>query len=126
MIVNQEAKCLCAPGFIGSADRIGGCVDDDECKHTPPVCPEGSLCINTPGAFTCQCPGGISGDPFKGGCTRSDIVVLQCDEENPCGRDENCIGDPYLGKNVCVCRQGFTRDSSTGKVRKQIYFVFGE
>lgn len=54
MIVNQEAKCLCSPGFVGSADRIGGCVDDDECKHLPPVCPGDSLCVNTPGSFTCQ------------------------------------------------------------------------
>lgn len=116
MLVNQEAKCLCSPGFVGSADRIGGCVDDDECKHTPSVCPEGSLCVNTPGSFTCQCPSGILGDPFKGGCARSNIA-LSCDEENPCSRDENCVVDGYLGKNACVCRQGFTRDPQSGKVR---------
>lgn len=114
MIVNQDAKCLCAPGFVGSADRIGGCVDDDECKRTPSVCPEGSICINNLGSYTCQCPGGVSGDPFNGGCTRSDIV-LTCDEQNPCAPEENCIVDNYLGKNVCVCRQGFIRDQVTNK-----------
>lgn len=114
MIVNNEAKCLCAPGFVGSADRLGGCVDDDECKRTPSVCPAGSVCLNTPGSFTCQCPHGISGDPYSGGCTRSDIV-LTCDETHPCSKDENCIVDSYNGKNVCVCRLGFTRDPVTSK-----------
>lgn len=28
--------------------------------------------------------------------------------------------DNYLGKNVCVCKQGYTRDTNTGKVRKVI------
>lgn len=116
MIVNQEPKCLCAAGFIGSADRVGGCVDDDECKHATPVCPEGSLCINNPGSFTCQCPGGMAGDPFNGGCAKSDLrEVAVCDESRPCGKDENCVIDNYIGKNVCVCRQGFARDPTTNE-----------
>lgn len=115
MIVNQEAKCLCATGFTGSADRIGGCVDDDECKRNPSVCPAGAICINTPGSYTCQCPNGIPGDPYSGGCTRADLVESSCDESHPCAEGENCVVDNYIGKNVCICRQGFQRDAATQK-----------
>lgn len=110
MIVSQEPKCLCAEGFTGSADQIGGCVDVDECKNSP--CPTGSVCMNVPGSYTCQCPGGISGDPYKGGCAKSDIAI-SCDVNHPCPNDENCITDS-LGKDVCICRQGMARDPGTG------------
>lgn len=62
-----------------------------------------------------QCPAGISGDPFHGGCARSNIA-LTCDETHPCANEENCVVDNYFGKNVCVCKQGYVRDQKTDKV----------
>ena len=45
--------CICQPGWTGS-----GCENDiDECDG-PPVCPEGQVCTNNKGSFTCRCQQG--------------------------------------------------------------------
>lgn len=110
MIVNKEAQCLCSEGFTGGP--LGGCVDINECAGN--ACPGGAVCTNTPGSYTCQCPGGTSGDPYKGGCAKTG-VVSSCSESQPCPIGENCISDTYSGTSVCICRQGYMRDAPTGQ-----------
>ena len=44
--------------------------DIDECVSGP-ICPEGQLCENTPGNFTCVCPEGTMLNS-EGGCESKD------------------------------------------------------
>ena len=37
--------------------------DMDECQHRPRVCKGRSVCINTEGNYTCQCPPGLEFSP---------------------------------------------------------------
>ena len=37
--------------------------DVDECQHRPRVCKGRSVCINTEGNYTCQCPPGLEFSP---------------------------------------------------------------
>lgn len=37
--------------------------DVDECQHRPRVCKDLSVCINTEGSYTCQCPPGLEFSP---------------------------------------------------------------
>lgn len=110
MIVNRVAQCLCSEGFAGGP--LGGCIDINECAGN--ACPSGAVCTNTPGSYTCQCPGGTSGDPYKGGCAKTGVVI-SCSESQPCPIGENCISDSYSGTSVCICRQGYMRDAPTGQ-----------
>lgn len=111
MLINYEAKCLCAPGYTGTHS---GCVDIDECAGNP--CASGAICKNEPGSFSCQCPGGATGDPFRTGCSKSE-VPFSCSASKPCPNGEQCVADEFLGSNVCICVQGYVRDSNTGKCR---------
>lgn len=115
MLTNDEAKCQCRPGFTGVVGVVGGCVDIDECAANP--CPGSGVCFNEPGSFSCQCPSGLNGDPYKGGCARSDNPPFSCSANSPCPASEQCVPDHTSGANVCICRQGYVRDVLTGKCR---------
>ena len=103
MLVNGEAQCLCGEGFTGSP---GQCTDINECSTNP--CPPGAVCTNLPGGYTCECPGGSSGDPYSTqGCLR--IELSTCSTRKPCPSGEKCVLDSFSGNNVCVCGQGYQR-----------------
>lgn len=110
MLINQEAKCICRPGFTGGNF---GCIDIDECVDNP--CQNGAICKNEPGSFSCQCPGGTSGDPYRSGCTKT--APFSCSASKPCPTGEQCISDKFNEENVCICVQGYVRDEETGKCR---------
>lgn len=112
MLVNQEAKCICSTGYTTS---VQGCVDIDECLTNP--CQQGAICKNEPGTFSCQCPGGTTGDPYRSGCTKSNIPTPGCSDSNPCPPGEQCILDDFTEASVCICVQGYVRDHDTGKCR---------
>lgn len=112
MIVNNVAQCLCGEGFNGHPSQPGGCVDINECTDNP--CQNGALCSNTPGSFSCQCPSGSLGDPYREGCTKQ-AITLSCNENNPCPLGEHCVIDSYSSTSVCICRQGYTRDLKSGQ-----------
>ncbi|KAJ8936985.1 hypothetical protein NQ314_012067 [Rhamnusium bicolor] len=111
MLINQEAKCICSTGYSGTSS---GCIDIDECSGNP--CPSGAICKNEPGTFSCQCPGGTVGDPYRSGCIKTDNPT-GCSDTNPCPTGEQCILDEYLQESVCICVQGYVRDHDTGKCR---------
>lgn len=50
-------------------------MDIDECQVGP--CPVGAVCNNEPGSYSCQCPGGATGDPYKDGCSQLKVHELQ-------------------------------------------------
>lgn len=111
MLVNQEAKCICSPGFTGSSN---GCIDIDECAGNP--CPSGAVCKNQPGSFSCQCPGGTAGDPYIEGCVKTG-APQGCSDENPCPTGEQCVIEDFTGESLCICVTGYVRDKQTGLCR---------
>lgn len=110
MLANGIAQCLCSEGYTGGTD----CVDINECSGNP--CPNGAICTNLPGTYTCQCPGGSSGDPYTSGCAKNQPIST-CSDKNPCPAGERCIHDPYSGLRVCICGKGYIRDNKTEKCR---------
>jgi Calcium-binding EGF domain. len=114
MLINNEAKCLCSTGYTGTPDGVGGgCMDIDECVANP--CTSGAICNNEPGGFSCECPGGTSGDAYREGCTKE--LPFSCSKEKPCPGSEQCVRDEFVGSSVCICQRGYTRDPETGKCR---------
>lgn len=111
MLVNQEAKCICTTGYTPSNV---GCVDIDECAGNP--CQNGAICKNEPGSFSCQCPGGTTGDPYRTGCSKTE-PPFTCSASKPCPPGEQCVTDEFAGNSVCICVQGYTRDQESGKCR---------
>ncbi|XP_035380752.1 fibrillin-1 isoform X2 [Electrophorus electricus] len=73
--------------------------DTDECKDTPNICHNG-VCINTDGAYRCECPFGYTLDSSKVHC----IDVDECSLGNPCGNG-TCTN--VLGGFECTCDEGF-------------------
>lgn len=112
MLINNNAQCQCSNGYTGGTSISGGCTDIDECAANP--CPSGAICNNLPGTYTCECPGGIKGDPYREGCAKSDLIS-HCDVDKPCPAGEQCVNDE--GRNVCICLQGYIRNQETGKCR---------
>lgn len=112
MIVNGKAQCLCKEGYTGGATQGNGCTDIDECNEN--TCPDGAICSNIPGSYICQCPGGSSGDPYSGGCSKAALINI-CSDKSPCPVGEKCVQDLYTAQSVCICGQGYTRDQFSGK-----------
>ncbi|XP_014478673.1 PREDICTED: fibrillin-1-like [Dinoponera quadriceps] len=114
MLLNDLATCLCSNGYTGKPGVKDGCRDIDECAINP--CPPGAICNNEPGSFSCQCPSGMTGDPYSGGCQESKAPHV-CGPSAPCPAGEQCIKDEFVGSSVCICQRGYTRDHETGKCR---------
>ncbi|MBV94807.1 Adhesion G protein-coupled receptor E2, partial [Eschrichtius robustus] len=102
--------CMCSPGY----ELISGettfknesentCQDVDECQQKPKICKGHSICINTQGSYTCQCPPGLElnlEDPRL--CTD----VNECTSgRNPCHSSSHCFN--LVGTYKCHCRPGW-------------------
>lgn len=103
----QEAYCICEDGWTFNPNDIAaGCIDIDECDvvHGPSGrCGPNAICMNAPGKFSCQCPAGFSGDPFKR-C----IDINECTKPGICGMGAECDNSP--GSYACRCPEGFLAD----------------
>lgn len=55
-----NATCVCTDGWTGTDCSA----DVDECARDPGVCLSGGACVNTPGAYHCDCPQFYLGLPF--------------------------------------------------------------
>lgn len=84
---------------------IIACLDINECLLTNnnklgAVCGSGAQCVNTPGAYFCQCPPNYTGNPK--------VACLDIDEcsTHACGPNANCKNTP--GSYKCECKQGYT------------------
>lgn len=118
-------KCACAPGFErnpqapgqllgtiqsgseahqGLAELTNGslatCLDVNECQRAQQVCGPNAQCVNTPGAYFCQCPPGFAGNP-KVGCQDVDECA-----GHVCGPNAQCRNTP--GGFKCDCKPGFS------------------
>ena len=58
-ITSVSKGCVCPDGYIGDVD--GKCVDHDECATFTHDCDIMANCINTIGAFQCECINGYEG-----------------------------------------------------------------
>jgi len=79
------------------------CLDVNECLAGvagKPVCGSGAQCVNTRGAYFCQCPPGFSGNP-KVACVDIDECASQA-----CGPNAQCKNLP--GSYKCECKPGYS------------------
>ena len=121
-------RCSCAPGFernpalpasynnqtmaTPTGQQEGGsvnssaiaCLDVNECllagSKQQPICGTGAQCINTPGAYFCQCPPNYTGNP-KVACTDIDECA-----NHACGPNAQCKNTP--GSYKCECKPGYS------------------
>ncbi|KAM9105530.1 adhesion G protein-coupled receptor E5 isoform 2-T2 [Megaptera novaeangliae] len=102
--------CMCSPGYelISGATMFKNesentCRDVDECQQKPKICKGRSICINTQGSYTCQCPPGLElnlEDPRL--CTDTD----ECSSgQHQCHNSTICVNT--VGSYTCHCRQGW-------------------
>ncbi|XP_074166106.1 adhesion G protein-coupled receptor E1-like [Sminthopsis crassicaudata] len=105
-------KCSCLSGFSSPSGnswapgRTGPfqCTDQDECADST-VCPPYSICINTPGNYTCNCKRGFL--MMKSNDNRMECQDVDECSENPhrCGPNTKCTN--AIGSYTCTCLSGF-------------------
>ena len=79
--------------------------DYNECSQVG-ICQNGGRCINTQGAYQCQCMSGWTGD-------NCEIDINECISA-PCMNGGTCQNT--LGSYMCTCQAGFTGNNcETGK-----------
>ncbi|XP_061006012.1 adhesion G protein-coupled receptor E2-like isoform X3 [Dama dama] len=97
--------CTCSPGFeptsgatIFQNESENTCQDVDECQHRPRVCKGRSICINTKGSYTCQCPPGLEFNPED----PRDCTEKECTSgRNPCHSSAHCLS--FIGSFEGCC-----------------------
>ncbi|KAG5208654.1 hypothetical protein JEQ12_016219 [Ovis aries] len=102
--------CTCSPGYepvsgpaVFRNESENTCRDVDECQHRPRVCKGRSICINTEGSYTCQCPPGLE---FNPGDPRHCTDVNECTSgKKPCHNSTHCLNS--VGSYECRCRPGW-------------------
>jgi len=101
-------SCTCLSGFTGDGRTSGtGCTDDDECTDNGHNCHAEATCTNTPpGAFTCDCDEGWSGNGVQ--CT--DINECNNAALNDCHADAQCVNND--GSFDCTCLDGYSNDGT--------------
>ncbi|XP_059160482.1 uncharacterized protein LOC131944017 [Physella acuta] len=115
---NCENICQCSSH--GSCDTVRGCVCDkswtgdnceldvDECAQ-PNSCPEGFVCKNKIGSFSCVCSDGYKLD--NGAC----LDINECTDiysNTTCDRlVEVCINT--IGSYSCSCKKGYARNAQS-------------
>lgn len=102
-----EAYCVCEEGWTFDPNDIAaGCIDINECDISLALverCGKNANCTNTLGSFTCQCPEGYSGDPFK-----QCFDIDECQIAGACGLGADCINRE--GSFTCECADGTIPD----------------
>ena len=99
----QTGQCECAAGYFGNGCD---CVDVNECETGDNDCGANTVCVNTEGAYGCECASGYEMNN-SGAC----VDRNECDPSavSPChplyGNCQNTEGS-YL----CSCDDGFSGD----------------
>ncbi|CAL1547123.1 unnamed protein product, partial [Lymnaea stagnalis] len=110
----DNCKQTCDCNGRGSCNTVKGCVCDvnwtgvncdidvDECA-LPDACPEGQLCENTNGSFTCSCPIGYI---MEGGFCKDVDECFSLLTNGTCNlQTEVCINT--VGSYRCECKHGY-------------------
>ncbi|XP_044804161.1 adhesion G protein-coupled receptor E5 isoform X3 [Bubalus bubalis] len=122
--------CTCSPGYepvsgatIFRNESENTCRDVDECQHRPRVCKGRSVCINTEGNYTCQCPPGLEFSPED---LRHCTDVDECSSGwHQCHNSTVCVNT--VGSYRCHCRRGWEpkpgfQDKQRNTICKEISF----
>lgn len=78
---------MCEAGYEG--DPQHGCIDVNECANNP--CGPGAYCFNTKGGHNCECPKGMSGDPYTNGCNGVPVARTECTSNDDCENYLACV-----------------------------------
>ncbi len=103
-VTGGVSYCACPAGFRIQPD--GSCQDVNECAEDAQACAFGAECLNRPGRFDCVCPEGLTGDPYKGGCSPSQ---QRCVADSECSTNEKCVQP-----GECICPPPFYTDTQDG------------
>ncbi|KAM3726892.1 Fibulin-1 [Dirofilaria immitis] len=106
-----ETKKMCLDGWDVSPS--GHCVDINECDTRDSVCSlPNSLCLNTPGSFSCVCLPGFYWSDIGSVCVDIDECLLLADD---CLESQRCLNTP--GSFKCIrtlsCGTGYALNSDT-------------
>ncbi|KAH9488407.1 hypothetical protein Btru_062841 [Bulinus truncatus] len=115
---NCASQCVC--NGLGTCDNVKGCIcnnswagtncdkDVDECATVDNACPQGQICTNTIGSYTCTCPPGYFNK--SGSCADidecADVLTHNCSLAV-----EDCVNNK--GGFSCPCRSGYARNPKT-------------
>ncbi|KAL5013300.1 hypothetical protein ScPMuIL_007570 [Solemya velum] len=100
---NRNVLCECAKGYTLNTTNF--CVDIDECQTESHTCKaESSTCVNTKGAFQCDCKEGYG--------TALCVDFDECEEgSHNCDSVRMCVNTP--GSFVCTCPYGYILNGSS-------------
>eukprot|EP01125_Pyxidicula_operculata_P016618 TRINITY_DN574_c0_g1_i3.p1 TRINITY_DN574_c0_g1~~TRINITY_DN574_c0_g1_i3.p1 ORF type:complete len:1370 (-),score=377.73 TRINITY_DN574_c0_g1_i3:136-4245(-) len=105
-----SSKCLIEPGYSCSGSP-SVCSGINYCNNASAVCVAGATCTYSgPGAYTCTCPSGYSGDGkvTGGGCNE----INRCLQTPfPCNANAACT-KTGPGTFSCACNSGYTGDGT--------------
>lgn len=109
---DNRRDLLCNEGFQWNREK--GCIDIDECNPSFGSSPCQYNCVNTYGAYRCECPIGYEIDRKTNLCRDID----ECNLSNPCRSDEVCLNLP--GNYTCVqqrCPKNYVYDKKSRSCR---------
>ena len=90
--------CICKDGF--ERNRIGVCVDTDECSSNQHNCDQRATCMNEVGTYRCNCHTGYA----KTGVLCTDLDECETGDHS-CHKKATCTNT--LGSYNCSCNEGF-------------------
>uniref|UniRef100_A0A671EPQ3 Adhesion G protein-coupled receptor E2 n=1 Tax=Rhinolophus ferrumequinum TaxID=59479 RepID=A0A671EPQ3_RHIFE len=102
--------CTCNPGYepVSGAKTFRNesentCQDIDECQLYPRICKGRSICVNTAGSYTCECPPGFEFNQQHPNLCKD---VNECTSKpKPCHKSTHCLNS--VGGYNCRCRPGW-------------------
>ncbi|KAH9592566.1 hypothetical protein MS3_00004447 [Schistosoma haematobium] len=109
---DNRRDLFCNEGFQWNREK--GCIDIDECNPSFGSSPCQYNCVNTYGAYRCECPIGYEIDQKTNLCRDID----ECNLGNPCRSDEVCLNLP--GNYTCVqqrCPKNYVYDKKSRSCR---------
>ncbi|TNN06222.1 Hemicentin-1, partial [Schistosoma japonicum] len=109
---DNRRDLLCNEGFQWNREK--GCIDIDECNPTFGSSPCQYKCLNTYGAYRCECPIGYEIERKTNLCRD----INECNIGNPCRPDEVCLNLP--GNYTCVqqrCPKNYIFDKKSKSCR---------
>lgn len=101
---DASSFCDCASGYEGPR-----CEDIDECAKGLHACSDQAVCVNTAGAYKCQCLPGYQGDGFN--CTDINECAAAV---KPCSANAICSNTP--GSFACACVSPYVGDGKSCSV----------